>query len=219
MAWISAARSRWDAYVAQNGEIPPEGTWAIMGQDVAEYGNDFNCTCFRYGGYVERLITWSDVDPLVTGDRAAIEMKKRQVIKCNVDGTGVGSGTGPQMIRQGCNSVYSIKVASKPSFEIELGRFKILRDQMWWAVREWLRTDPGAMLPPDEMLIEELATPTYEVRDGYVRVIVGGKIRVMRKDIIRELLKRSPDRAEALCLTFVEHDRLFDPLDLTRCGI
>jgi hypothetical protein len=50
------------------------------------------------------------------------------------------------------------------------------------------------MLPPDELLIAELQTPTY--------VIEKGKIRIMRKDIMREVLRRSPDRADALCLTF-----------------
>ena len=55
-----------------------------------------------------------------------------------------------------------------------MGDFYILRDQLWWQVREWLRTDPGAMLPPDEMLIEELTIPTYQ--------IVSGKIRIMKKD-------------------------------------
>ena len=50
------------------------------------------------------------------------------------------------------------------------------------------------MLPPDELLIEELQTPTYEVDNG--------KIKVMKKKTMRELLKRSPDRADGLCLTF-----------------
>jgi hypothetical protein len=50
------------------------------------------------------------------------------------------------------------------------------------------------MLPPDEYLVEELATPTYEV--------LNGKIKVMKKETMKELLKRSPDRADALCLTF-----------------
>ena len=206
VAWISAARSRWDEYVASHGEIPPPGTSAIMGQDVAEFGNDLNCTCFRYGGYVERLLTWGDVDPLVTGDRAAVEMKKRRVIECNVDATGVGSGTAPQMFRNGCHSVYAIKTASRPTIKIEIGEFRTLRDQMWWSLREWLRKDPGAMLPPDERLLEELATPTYEIKNG--------KVLVMAKDVMRELLKRSPDRSDSLCLTFVEHDRKFDPIDL-----
>ena len=50
------------------------------------------------------------------------------------------------------------------------------------------------MLPPDEMLAEELLTPTYEIYNG--------KIRVMKTETMRELLKRSPDRADSLCLTF-----------------
>ena len=44
-------------------------------------------------------------------------------------------------------------------------------------------------------LAEELLVPTYEIKNG--------KIRVMSKDTMRELLRRSPDRADALCLTFL----------------
>ena len=88
-----------------------------------------------------------------------------------------------------------VKVASSPTQKTDLGEFQLLRDQLWWSAREWLRADPGAMLPPDEFLVEELLAPTYEV--------VNGKIRVMKKETMRELLKRSPDRADALCLTFM----------------
>lgn len=91
--------------------------------------------------------------------------------------------------------------ASSPTRKTEIGEFALLRDQLWWLCREWLRTDPGAMLPPDEMLIEELTVPTYAVYNG--------KIKVIKKDTMRELLKRSPDRADALCLTFYEPPLLF----------
>ena len=57
------------------------------------------------------------------------------------------------------------------------------------------------MLPPDEQLIEELQTPTYEVQKG--------KIRVMKKITMRELLKRSPDKSDSLCLTFYQPDLFF----------
>jgi hypothetical protein len=53
------------------------------------------------------------------------------------------------------------------------------------------------MLPPDPYLAEELATPTYSVP------IQHGRIKVLGKDDIRLLLKRSPDRADALVLTFM----------------
>jgi hypothetical protein len=191
--WISRARSRWDAYVSQQGEVPSQGTSGIMGLDVGELGSDANVACFRSGGYVELLIMESGVDTIMTGDRAIVEYKSRNVSIANVDATGVGAGVAPYMQRSGC-SANPIKVASKPTETTELGEFYILRDQLWWSCREWLRTDTGAMLPPDELLIEELTIPTYEIANG--------KIRVMKKETMRELLKRSPDRADSLCLTF-----------------
>jgi hypothetical protein len=85
-------------------------------------------------------------------------------------------------------------VASSPTYKTEMGAFGLMRDQLWWEVREWLRTDPGAMLPPDEELIEELGIPTYET--------TAKEIKVMDKPTMKKLLGRSPDRAEALIMTF-----------------
>lgn len=191
--WIYDARSRWDLYVAKHGEMPPAGVRPVMGQDVSEFGQDWNVTFFRWGGFVSRAVAWQGVDPDVTADRAIELFRQNDAEVCNVDGTGVGAGVAPKMSRAGCRSV-SLKVASSPTETTPEGEFGILRDQLWWRVREWLRTDPGAMLPPDEQLIEELGKPLYEVR--------AGKIRVMSKDHMRAMLGRSPDRADALCLTF-----------------
>jgi hypothetical protein len=177
----------------------------VAGLDVGEFGMDSNVLCFRSGGFVERLQAWSGVDPLVTADRAGAEAKRRKCRRVNVDATGVGAGVVPQLQRTGV-PVNGVKVASSPTQRTALGEFHILRDQLWWAAREWLRTDQGAMVPPDEHLIEELLTPTYEVQNG--------RIRVMRKDSMRELLKRSPDRADALCLTFAPGG-FFDGCDLS----
>jgi hypothetical protein len=66
--WIARARSRWDSYVAEHGEKPPASTTAIMGQDVGEFGSDMSMSCFRYGGYVEQLIGWGEVDPISVKD-------------------------------------------------------------------------------------------------------------------------------------------------------
>ncbi len=193
-AWVIQARQRWDAHVAEHGERPPQYSMAVMGLDVGEYGSDSNAACFRCGGFVERLTTWGGIDTIQTADRAIGLYRERNALRCNVDATGIGAGVAPYMARQGCSAV-PVKVASSPTQKTDMGEFQILRDQLWWACREWLRADPGAMLPPDEYLIEELLVPTYEIKYG--------KIRVMSKDTMRELLRRSPDRADALCLTFL----------------
>ena len=56
-SWITAARKRWDEYVAAHGEIPPKDERPIMGLDLAEYGTDYNVACLRYKetGFVPKV--------------------------------------------------------------------------------------------------------------------------------------------------------------------
>jgi hypothetical protein len=54
------------------------------------------------------------------------------------------------------------------------------------------------MLPPDEQLIEELTVAQYAIKNG--------NIRITDKDTMKDQLSRSPDRADALCLTFYPSD-------------
>lgn len=198
--WIDRARVRWEQWVNERGEVPPSGTVPVLGLDVAEFGDDSNVACLRYGGWVPKMQTWSGVDILVTADRGVQIYKDNNVEIVQVDATGVGSGVGPAMRRKKC-SVRDVKVASSPTEKSEHGEFNILRDQLCWACREWLRTDNTSMIPPDEKLIEELMTLTYEIKKG--------KIHVKSKDKIKKEIKRSPDRMDALCLTFNKRKKVF----------
>lgn len=202
--WISLARQRWDAYVRDHGEIPPAFK-AIAGEDVAEMGNDDNALVFRYGDYVDRLQTWRGMDVLQSADYVAAQCHTRRIQYVSICAIGVGAGVSPELNRKGVPGV-PCKVSEKATKETEIGVFDRLRDQLWWLCREWLRTSE-AMLPPDEELIEELSVPTYEVKNG--------RIMVMKKDVMKELLKRSPNKADALCLTFFDHKQAFDPIDLS----
>lgn len=198
-SWVEAAQQRWLVWRQEHGDAPPEAS-PVLGLDVAEFGSDRNVACLRYGGWVAPLHTWDGVDILTTADRAAKLARQSGARVAHVDATGVGSGVPPGMNRWWARHDYSgaqahaVKVASSPAGRVEEGEFKLLRDQLWWRVREWLRTDPGAMLPPDDQLADELCAPTYHTRNG--------KISVSNKDELRDRLGRSPDRADALCLTF-----------------
>jgi hypothetical protein len=195
--WIMKARNRWDEYVSVNGEMQVN---PIMGLDIAEYGKDYNVACLREGNFVARFNMWMGIDVIKSGDRAVTIYNDKNVSLVVVDATGVGAGVAPYMARQTVKSgkvkAVSIKVSERPHYgyvKSELGDFYQLRDQLWWAVREWLRLEE-AMLPPDEFLIQELKTPTYR--------IINGKIKIVEKDKMREILRRSTDRADSLCLTF-----------------
>jgi hypothetical protein len=193
-AWIDAAVMRWRVYVAQHGEAPSADIAPLAGLDVADMGTDSNALCLRYGGFVARLKAWRGVDPDMTAIKAADMCKVLNPRIVNVDATGVGAGVAPRMTRLGvmANGIY---VAESPTYTVEQGEFGTLRDQLWWSVREWLRTDPGAMIPPDDRLVNSLAAPQYAKNDK-------GKIKVTNRDTLVEQLGYSPDEASALCLTF-----------------
>ena len=199
MDWIDAARKRWDEWHAQHGDRPPDGVRPIMGLDVAELGGDWNIACMRYGGYVGKFLAWQGLDAAQTADKSLQLYTQYHVDIAMIDGMGIGSSIAPTMARRGREQdvrAVGVKVSERPLnfIKAEQGEFRMIRDQLWWAVREWLRTDETAMLPPDRMLIEELLVPSYRVP--------GGKIKVTDKESMRDKLRRSPDRADALCLTF-----------------
>jgi len=202
-SWINAARQRWDNYVHEFGEkiFNP-----ILGMDIAEYGKDYNVIIPRQENFVGRSIIWSGMDVISSGDRSLDVYMQMNASRLIIDASGVGAGVAPFVNRKAKEmkknyAIIGVRVAERPQFgyvKTEIGEFSQLRDQLWWAVREWLKTK-DAMLPPDELLVQELKVVTYVVNNG--------KIKVMAKDMIRELLRRSSDRADALCLTFAPHRR------------
>lgn len=202
--WISAARTRWDVYVAKYGEVPPAGVNPRMGLDIAELGADSNACCLRYGGFVARFRVWGGVDTDITADKGVEIYAATRPELAVIDATALGSAVAPSMVRkaraQGFTLVaHGVKASQSPTpgTKTEFGEFWMIRDQLWWAVREWLKSDWSAMLPPDNLLLEELKAPTYHVNPN------NSKIVVTNKDELRKRLLRSPDRADALCLTFM----------------
>lgn len=189
LAWIQSAQARWVAK-------PPIEHPAIAGLDVAEMGVDANAWLVRRKNWVSKLIRWNGVDPLKTGGKATeIARKLQNFDRACVDSIGPGTGVAPHLVTNNIEAI-GVKVSWSPTIDsVAEGEFRSLRDQLLWSIREWLRTEPEAMLPPDPELAQELAVLTYEVD-------IKGKIVVMQKKNIRKLIGRSPDALDALALTF-----------------
>lgn len=198
--WIENARSRWNEYVRQNGEVMPRFGKVVAGLDVAEFGKDSNSLTLRAKNFVPNQKKWRGLDPIQTGAKAYEECKAFNVSICNVDGNGVGAGVAPHMKNLGIPT-NNLKSQNSPTCKMsELGDFKILRDELFWRVARWLEKE-DAMLPPNELLLEELRVLTYEIKGGYIRI--------MPKDVVKDLLKRSPDDSDSLSLTFYPDTRVF----------
>ena len=85
--------------------------------------------------------------------------------------------------------IYAFNSASKAKDETF---FVNKRAEAWWYA-SGLFNDQKVMIPPDPVLIGQLATPTYK----YGR---GGRIQIEDKEEIKKRLNRSPDRADAIVM-------------------
>ena len=77
-----------------------------------------------------------------------------------------------------------------------------MRAELWFTMRDWLmRRD--CRLPEDEHLYAELITPQFDYNSS-------GKVRLESKDKMRRRGAKSPDRADALALTFASAGAVFN---------
>jgi len=197
-SWLNAARARWLLRREMMGDQPPEGIKPRTGQDVAEMGDDLNVIVDRYAGWVAPIQTWAKVD---TGESARLGADHARRVGNEfhfVDANGIGAGVVPEMRRRGIRQAVAVKGSRAPTRQPEDagGEYKIYRDQLLWSVREWLRLDPTAMLPDDDQLEDDLLALTYTT--------IGGQLRVLAKEEVKKILQRSPDKGDALALTFAE---------------
>jgi len=211
--YLLAARARYDAYIAKYGERVTNGARPRLGVDIAEFGVDYNVLCPRYANLVMPPHRWSGLDPVQTADKILDFYYKLNAEMALIDGIGIGSSVAPNMVREDHRNrpnhedpvrAIGVKFSESPSpiIKAEEGDFYQKRDQLWWAMREWFRLPENeAMLPPNNDLFEELMTATYST-DKH-----GGKITVMSKEEMRDILKRSPNYADALALTFDPYRR------------
>jgi hypothetical protein len=105
-----------------------------------------------------------------------------------VDETGgYGAGVVDDLRRRGYAPI-GIKFGGKPSDP----RYFDKRSEMLFTMAEWVKSS-GALAPDPELKAELLALRF---------VYQGDKFRVVPKDIIKKELGRSPDKSDALALTF-----------------
>ena len=209
--WIDRARSNYDLFVAKHGVIIPEHVGCVCGLDIADAGKDDSVLTKKFGNFVHPQKVWEgeqDVGLMADVVKAELILSGiKNVRAINCDGTGVGAGVAGMLARDHKLPGVKVMVANSPTeLNDDEGQFGLLLDQLMWRVREWLKNEPNAMLPPEPELIEELLAFTYGVEKG--------KIKVSSTDDVKDLLKRSPDRARSLMLCFMSGG-LFQNADLS----
>lgn len=162
-----------------------------VGVDVARFGDDKTVITFRQGRVVYPQIVFGQCDVVDVAGRVkdAINGWGTKVAQIAVDSIGIGAGVADMLRR---DFPRGIVVDVNSSLRMSDGQNYNLRARMWRDLREFLKN--GASLPNDHELATELSALQYEYR--------GGELLLESKDDAKKRGVKSPDRADALALTF-----------------
>ena len=167
----------------------------VIGLDIARCGTDRSVFCFRKGRWCYRLHVVRGFDTVELADLATRFIKDYQPQRLFLDLGNSGAGVYDILKHRGFGEV--VKGINFGGKAILNDRYKNKRAEMWDGVNQWLRGDLPVQLPDDEELFDELC--------GVERVkIAQDQLQLEDKDKFRERIGRSPDKADALALTFAE---------------
>ena len=169
-----------------------------IGVDVARFGDDDTVLFPRQGLLASKPAVMknarsNEIAARVTIARSRWMQKGTHDVLELVDGTGgYGSGVIDSLIQYGLSPM-EVNFSGKALDP----RYFNKRSEMWFEMAEWVKR--GGCLPNDPQLKRELTAPQY--------ILQNGKFRLEEKDQIRKRLGFSPDKADALALTFALPDQ------------
>lgn len=164
-----------------------------LGVDVARFGSDSSVIFPRQGLQAFKpVILRNATNPDIAA--RVLQAKNKWGSEAEfVDGTGgYGAGVVDFMRNAGANPT-EVHFSSKPIDQ----RYENRRAEMWFKMAEWVKRGGG--LPNIPEIVGELTIPTYTFSNR-------GKFIIEPKEKVKERLGRSPDLADALCLTFCVPD-------------
>lgn len=178
-------------------EAPQDGKLEI-GVDVARYGDDWSVIVPRRANKVFEFRKCRGNGTDIAGKVMEIVRSRRfsehEKAKVKVDVIGVGASVVDQL-RQFHESreieLVEINVAETAITEKDQREYANLRTQLWFALAAWMKN--GGTFPADGELEGELVAHKYKFDKK-------GRREVISKDDIKKVLKRSPDKADALAL-------------------
>jgi len=185
---------------AVNREVSPNDMAIVWGLDVARFGDDTTALAKRRGNVLlEPVVEWKKLDLMQT---TGVIMKlwhetppENRPAAINVDVIGLGAGVVDRLRELGL-PVRGVNVGEAAATSPE--RFMRLRDELWWKARDWFDSR-SVVIPEDDALISELVGPTYKLESS-------GKIKIESKDDMKKRGIKSPNKADAFCLTFAGGD-------------
>lgn len=176
-------------------QVMPLEYMPVWGLDVARFGDDRTALAKRTANrLLEPLKFWHGQDLMQTVGRLQREytdtVPPERPYEILVDSVGLGAGVVDRGREVGL-PVRGVNVGEAAAIK---ENFQRLRDELWFAGREWF-AGRDVSIPQDDALIAELTAPLYTFSST-------GKIVVESKADMKKRGMRSPDLADAFLLTF-----------------
>jgi hypothetical protein len=190
LAWLEAAIERWHVWDRAGRPSPGGPLWT--GVDVGR-GGDETVLAVR-DGWAVVLHANRKRDTMAT-----VAMVQGLDGRAIIDVIGLGAGVYDRL-REVHTRPLSYAGSGKTSARDRSGKFGFVnvRSAAYWHLRELLDPayEPTLALPPDDLMISDLTTPTWGVATG-----LPPKYAVEVKDKVVERLGRSPDRGDAIAMS------------------
>ena len=146
----------------------------------------------RQGWLVESLRSFERIDTMRTAGEALTLVSEQDIPAVFVDEGGLGAGVVDRLRELGA-PVYGVQFGGKAP---QSGRFVNMRAEIFWELRR-LFNEGLVAIPRDEELISQLLGLRYDVTSA-------GQVKMESKSSLRRRGLRSPDKADALALAFME---------------
>lgn len=167
----------------------------VIGLDIARFGDDRTVFCFRKGRWCYRFECFTDKSNVEVANIATNFIAEYRPRRIFMDIGGQGAGVFDILKDRGFGEI--IRGVYFGEKALRTDRYFNRRAEMWDKAAEWLNANPQPQLPEDEDLLNELISvgKRFDAR---------GRLQLESKDEIKKRLGRSPDKADALALTFAE---------------
>ncbi len=177
---------------AMEGEVVHAGE-KKLGVDVADSGVDHDVIVQRSATFAEIVYDNQKSDQMTLTGMTINTARDREIDRSYIDRSGVGAGV--------CSRMRELGFPHRP---VNFGEKSVnplyanKKAEMYWNLKKWIQN--GGKLSKDRRWME-LTDIRYSVIES------SGKVQIMPKRISLGLGIKSPDYADALCMTFYDRDQ------------
>lgn len=180
---------------ARKGLAEPYGG-LILGVDPARFGDDRSSIIRRKGRVAYGLESYRKKDTMELVGIVVQIINNEKPDKVCIDIGGLGAGVFDRLAELGHRDI--IVAVNAGSTPLNQKRYFNKRAEMWGTLLEWLMDNPN-QIPDNDTLHADLCNVRYSFDSN-------SRLKIEKKEDMKKRGIRSPDEADALCLTFALPD-------------